>query len=152
MSQAATILIVEHEERDRRLLELMLQPEGYVTITAADGREALAAVADHSIDLILLAITMPVMDGCEVAGILKANSLTKSIPIIMVTAAVDRDTRLAALATGVEEFLAKPIDRAELWLRVRNLLRLKEYGDFLEGYSTVLEQRVRRAPLNRPRT
>jgi diguanylate cyclase (GGDEF)-like protein/PAS domain S-box-containing protein len=142
VSRAATILIVEPDDRDRRLLELMLQPEGYVTITAADGGEALAAVADHSVDLVLLAITMPVMDGCEVARILKANSLTKSIPIIMVTAAVDRETRLAALATGVEEFLAKPIDRAELGLRVRNLLRLKEYGNFLADYSAVLEQRV----------
>jgi diguanylate cyclase (GGDEF)-like protein/PAS domain S-box-containing protein len=142
VSRAATILIVEHEDRDRRLLQLMLQPEGYITITAADGREALAAVADHSVDLILLALTMPGMDGCEVARVLKANSLTKSIPIIMVTTLVDRETRLAALATGVEEFLAKPVDRTELWLRVRNLLRLKEYGDFLAGYSTVLEQRV----------
>lgn len=142
MSRAATILIVEPEDRDRRLLELMLQPEGYITITATDGRTALAAVAEQSIDLVLLSITMPGMDGCEVASILKASSLTKSVPIIMVTTTVDRETRLAALATGVEEFLAKPIDRAELCLRVRNLLRLKEYGDFLAGYNSVLEQRV----------
>ncbi len=142
MSRRATILIVDDEPRNRRLLELLLQPEGYVTVMAADGKAALAAVADHSIDLILLDIRMPSMNGYEVASILKADALTKAIPIIMVTAQVDRETRLAALDAGVEEFLSKPVDRAELWLRVRNLLRLKEYGDLLADYGTVLEQRV----------
>jgi diguanylate cyclase (GGDEF)-like protein/PAS domain S-box-containing protein len=142
MSPTATILIVDDEERNRRLLELLLRPEGYATITAADGQAALAAVAEHSIDLILLDVMMPSMDGYQLAGILKAGADTKSIPIIMVTAHVDRETRMAALAAGVEEFLTKPVDRAELWLRVRNLLRLKEYGDFLVDYSTVLERQV----------
>ena len=151
---AATILIVDDEERSRRLLEVLLEPEGYVTITAANAQEALAAVADHAIDLILLDLVMPAMNGYELATILKADARTKSIPIIMVTAHVDRETRLAALKAGVEEFLTKPVDRAELWLRVRNLLRLKEYGHFLTGYSSVLEQQVteRAGDLQRFRT
>ena len=151
MNRVATILIVDDQEANRRLLEVLLKPEGYATITAADGQEALTAVADHSIDLILLDVMMPKMDGYELASILKADPTTKAIPIIMVTAQVDRETRLAALETGVEEFLTKPVDRAELWLRVRNLLRLKEYGDLLADYSVVLEQRVaeRTANLNR---
>jgi diguanylate cyclase (GGDEF)-like protein/PAS domain S-box-containing protein len=142
VSRVATILIVDDQAANRRLLEVLLKPEGYLTITAADGQEALAAVADNSIDLILLDVMMPKMDGFELANILKADPTTKAIPIIMVTAQVDRETRLAGLETGVEEFLTKPVDRAELWLRVRNLLRLKEYGDLLADYSAVLEQRV----------
>jgi DNA-binding response OmpR family regulator len=59
-----------------------------------------------------------------------------------VTALADRSARLAGLKAGVEEFLTKPVDRAELWLRVRNLLRLKEYGNFLKGHAELLEQQV----------
>lgn len=124
-----TILIVDDEIQNRKLLELLLRPEGYRTLTAANGEEALKVVAEHSPDLILLDIMMPGIDGYEVAVILKADVVTSHIPIIMMTALTDRDTRLAGLNAGAEEFLTKPVDRTELWLRVRNLLRLKIYGD-----------------------
>ncbi len=67
VSRTATILIVDDQEANRRLLEVLLKPEGYLTITASDGHEALAAVADNSIDLILLDVMMPKMDGYELA-------------------------------------------------------------------------------------
>ena len=139
---AASILIVDDEILNRKLLETLLQPEGYLTLSAASGEEALAAIAQHAPDLILLDIMMPDMDGYQVAGILKANPATSNIPIIMVTAHIDRSARLAGLNAGAEEFLTKPVDRAELWLRVRNLLRLKAYGDFLQNHSLILEQQV----------
>ena len=141
-SQPATILIVDDESQNRKLLEALLRPEGYLTICAANGEEALASVAQQAPDLILLDIMMPYMDGYQVASILKANPATCNIPIIMVTAQIDRGARLAALHSGAEEFLTKPVDRAELWLRVRNLLRLKAYGDFLQNHSSSLEQEV----------
>ena len=72
---------------------------------------------------------MPGMDGYQVARTLKANPATSNIPIVMITALIDRSARLAGLNAGVEDFLTKPVDRAELWLRVRNLLRLKTLGD-----------------------
>lgn len=125
-SSAATILIVDDEIQNRKLLEVLLRPEGYVTLCAANGEEALASIAQRAPDLILLDIMMPGMDGYEVAGILKANPATSDIPIIMVTAQIDRSARLAGLNAGAEDFLTKPVDRAELWLRVRNLLRLKD--------------------------
>jgi diguanylate cyclase (GGDEF)-like protein len=139
---AATILVVDDEIQNRKLLEALLRPEGYVTRSAASGEEALASIAQHAPDLILLDIMMPGMDGHQLAGILKADPATAGIPIIMVTALIDRDTRLAGLNAGAEEFLTKPVDRAELWLRVRNLLRLKEFGDFLKNHSAMLEQQV----------
>jgi PAS domain S-box-containing protein len=142
-SAAATILIVDDEMQNRKLLEALLRPEGYLTLSAANGEEALASIAQRAPDLILLDIMMPGMDGYQVAIILKANPATSNIPIIMVTALIDRSARLAGLNAGAEEFLTKPVDRAELWLRVRNLLRLKTFGDFLQRHSSVLEQQVR---------
>lgn len=142
INPAATILIVDDEIRNCKLLEALLRPEGYLTLSATNGAEALAAVAQHTPDLILLDIMMPDMNGYQVAGILKANSATSSIPIIMVTALTDRSARLTGLDAGAEEFLTKPVDRAELWLRVRNLLRLKALGDFFQDHSQILEQQV----------
>lgn len=150
----AEILIVDDEERNCRLLEALLRPEGYVTRRAAGGREALASVAEDPPDLILLDLRMPGMDGGQVASALKADPATRSIPIIMVTAQADREARLAALDAGTEDFLTKPVDRAELVLRVRNLLRLKELNDFLAHHRAVLEAEVqaRTAELQRFRT
>ena len=85
---------------------------------------------------------MPDMDGYEVVARLKAVRATSSIPIIMVTALIDRAARLAGLDAGVEEFLTKPVDRAELGLRVRNLLRTKELGNALQAHSSLLEEKV----------
>ena len=134
-SAAATVLIVDDDLPNRKLLEMLLRSEGYHTLTAANGEQALASIAERAPDLILLDIRMPGMDGCQVARKLKANPATSNIPIIMVTAQDDRSARLSGLNAGAEEFLTKPVDRAELWLRVRNLLRLKELGDSLEHLS-----------------
>ena len=138
----ATILIADDDIQSRKLLEVLLQADGYLTLSAANGKEALASIAKHAPDLILLDIMMPGLDGYQVAGALKANPVTSNIPIIMVTAHNDRSARLAALGAGAEEFLTKPVDRTELCLRVRNLLRLKEFGDFLKNHSVILEQQV----------
>ncbi len=150
----ATILIVDDEPHNRRLLEALLLPEGYVTQCATSGEQALAMAAEQPPDLILLDVMMPGMDGYAVAKILKAQPATKNVPIIMVTAHIDRTARLAGLDSGAEEFLTKPVDRAELWLRVRNLLRLKEFNNYLVNHSAILEQEVaeRSADLQRFRT
>lgn len=142
LTSIANILIVDDEAHNRKLLELLLQPEGYATLCAASGEEALALIAHSPPDLILLDIMMPGMDGYSVATQLKADPATSNIPIIMVTALADRSARLAGLDAGAEEFLTKPVDRAELWLRVRNLLRLKEYADLLQKHSQTLEMQV----------
>jgi len=130
-SEPATILIIDDEPQNRRLLEALLQPEGYRTQSASNGDEAMALIAEQAPDLVLLDIMMPGIDGFEVATRIKSNPTTANIPIIMVTAQDGRGARVIGLNSGVEEFLAKPIDRAELWLRVRNLLRLKASGESL---------------------
>ena len=125
----ARILIVDDERHNRQLLEAMLAPEGYLLLTAASGEEALAIVARQPPDLILLDIMMPGIDGVQVAGQIKGNPATKHIPVIIVTALDDRHSRVLGLSTGAEDFLTKPVDRAELRVRVRNLLRIKADGD-----------------------
>jgi diguanylate cyclase (GGDEF)-like protein len=143
VKQPATVLVVDDEPRNRKLLEALLQAEGYLTRTAQDGQAALEDVLAHPPDLVLLDVMMPGMDGLEVARALKAQVSSASIPIIMLTAQVDRQSRLAGLSAGAEEFLTKPVDRSELYLRVRNLLRLKDLSDALEAQGSALEEQVR---------
>ncbi|MGV8921135.1 MAG: EAL domain-containing protein [Pseudomonas sp.] len=153
-SVPATILIVDDDPQARKLLDMLLQHQGYHIRMACSGEEALQIVKDHPPDLILLDVMMPGMDGFQVASQLKANSDTSNIPIIMLTALNDHAARLEGLAAGAEEFVSKPVDQAELWLRVRNMLRLKSLSDFLQDHSTILEDRVqqRTADLQRFRT
>lgn len=139
----ATLLIVDDEPQVRKLLETLLQYEGYHTQSVASGEEALALVAQQPPDLILLDIMMPGMDGYEVAHQLKGDPATANIPIIMLSALSEPSARLSGLQTGAEEFISKPVERVELWLRVRNLLRLKTYGDQLKSHSLILEQQLR---------
>jgi len=139
LTAPATILIVDDESLNRRLLQALLGHEGYVTRTAGGGEQALASIADDPPDLILLDVMMPGLDGRQVARAVKADPATSKIPIIMVTAQTDREARLAALDAGAEDFVSKPVDRAELWLRVRNLLRLKRLSDLLEEHQLTLE-------------
>src|ERR1700685_874243 len=117
----------------------MLAPEGFVLQTATSGEETLILVEQQRPDLILLDVMMPGMDGYEVTRRIKDNPATKSIPIIMITAMNDRKAMLLGLTAGAEDFLSKPVDRAELKMRVRNLLRLKAFGDRHDKYSKLLE-------------
>ena len=152
--RVSTILIVDDEPQNRKLLEALLKPEGYATATAGTGEEALTAVHRHPPDLVLLDVMMPGMDGYQVARALKGHATTSNIPIIMVTAQTDRSALFQGLDAGAEEFLTKPVNRAELWLRVRNLLRLKELRDLLDSQNEHLEREVqaRTASLQRFRT
>jgi len=139
---AASILIVDNDRLNRELLEVMLAPEGFRLLTAASGEEALAMVARQAPDLILLDILMPDMDGYEVADRIKGNLATQNIPLIMISDLDDRNARMLGLNAGAEDFLTKPVDRAELCVRVRNLLRLKAHGDYHDKYSQMLEGEV----------
>ena len=148
---ASRILIVDDEERNRKLLQVLLGADGYRTEHAANAEEALIVIARSMPDLILLDVMMPGMNGYQLAAILKADPITSNIPIIMLTAHVDRSARLLGLKAGAEEFLTKPFEAAELSLRVRNLLRLKVLGDFLKNHAAILEEQVqaRTADLHR---
>jgi putative two-component system response regulator len=143
LQKRATILVVDDEARNVKLLETLLHVEGYATLVAGNGKDAIALAETAKPDLILLDVMMPGMDGFETVARLKADPRTKPVPVIMVTALDDRNSKLRALDAGAEEFLSKPVDRADLTVRVRNLLRLKEYGDFLANHGRILEAQVK---------
>ena len=119
----ARILIADDQRQNRQLLEIMLSQEGFVFITAARGDEALAIVAQQSPDLILLDVMMPGMDGYQVAAKIKGNLATKNIPIIMVSGLHDSAAKMLAKSAGADDFISRPVERTELLVRVRNLLR-----------------------------
>lgn len=122
------ILIVDDERKNRQLLEVMLAGEGYQFRLAKSGEEALVMVASQRPDLILLDVMMPGMNGYEVATVLNTDPATRHIPIIIVTALNDTNSRLHGLSAGAVAVLTKPVQRSELCLRVRTLLRPEAPG------------------------
>ncbi|MCL5023032.1 MAG: response regulator [Nitrospirae bacterium] len=123
-------------------MKSMLAAQGYEVATAASGSEGLDRAGLFQPDAILLDIMMPEMDGFEACKQLKGKDETNRIPVILVTALDDRASRLSGFKAGADEFLTKPVDRVELTLRLQNLLKVKEYGDFLRNYSKTLESTV----------
>jgi putative two-component system response regulator len=137
-----TVLIVDDEEVALSLFQEILEEEGYRTLTAKSGDEALQRAALNLPDVIIMDVMMPGMSGFETAKILKTSSHTRLIPIVLVTGMDDRASRLSGLHAGAEDFLSKPVDRVELLARVRNLLKIKLYSDLLADQNRLLEHEV----------
>jgi two-component system, sensor histidine kinase and response regulator len=125
------ILIVDDEPKNTRLLKAMLVSENYDILENFNGEQALETVAAINPDLILLDVMMPGIDGFSVCKELKQGEETKIIPIVMVTALSEKEYRIKALEAGADDFLRKPVDRSELVVRVKSLLRIKAYHDEL---------------------
>lgn len=142
MKDRHRILLVDDNEANLALMEALLAPHGYETVLARNGKEALAVVAREEIDLILLDLMMPEIDGIEVCRRLKEDEATRFIPIIIVTALHEEKARLAGIEAGADDFLIKPINELELSTRIRSLLRTKDLND------RVLEAQFRIRQLN----
>ena len=138
----ARILIVDDQPLTRELMTLVVHAQGHKTLIATNGAEALAIAASRDLDLVLLDVVMPGMDGFEVARRLKALERSKNVPIIIVSSLEDKESRISGLAAGAEDFLTRPVDRLELKVRVQNLLRMKRFSDELAGQNAVLERKV----------
>jgi class 3 adenylate cyclase/CheY-like chemotaxis protein len=145
---ASTVLVVDDLPQNVRLLEAILAPRGYDVRSAASGEEALEAIAGSDIDLVLLDIVMPGMDGYEVCRRVREQADTAYLPVVMVTASGD-EQKVKALEAGADDFLTKPIDRSELLARVASLARIKRYQDTikrqageLSAWNRELESRV----------
>ncbi|MFL5802380.1 MAG: response regulator [Roseiflexaceae bacterium] len=128
---AATILIADDDPIGREMLAVLLAPQGYRLIYAGDGAEALAQAELLPPDLVLLDAMMPKMDGFEVCRRLRADPLLREVPVIMLTALDDRESRLQAIEAGADDFISKPFDRIELQARVCTITRLNRYRRLL---------------------
>lgn len=133
-----TILVVDDYEANRRGLGDLLTARGYQVVLAANGTEALQVIGRQPPDCVLLDCVMPGgPSGVEVCAEVKRNPATYLVPVVLVSAASDRELRLAGLEAGADDFLAKPIDVGELYARVRTLLRFKRITDDLESAEAV---------------
>jgi len=139
----SSVLVVDDDESMRLLLQKWMQGDGYRVTLSENGFDAVDKASAEPPDVILLDAQMPVMDGFQVAENLKATQHTRTVPIIMVTALGDAQSKLRALKAGVQEFLTKPVDQSELSLRVQNVLTLKQYSNFLADQNRTLEQMVK---------
>jgi two-component system, OmpR family, response regulator len=120
MGDASTILLVDDEDAVRRVLTFPLERDGYKVVQAADGEEALERFGDQAVDLVVLDIMLPRLDGLEVCKQLRARS---SVPIIMLTARDDELDKVLGLELGADDYITKPFSIREFRSRVRALLR-----------------------------
>jgi class 3 adenylate cyclase len=145
----ATILVADDVPKNVKLLEDLLTNEGYTVLTAADGRQALEEIGRSKLDLVLLDVMMPGMNGYEVCKAIRGDQKTAVLPVVMVTSLDAEVERLSGLEAGADDFLSKPVNEPELLARVRSLLRVKQLYDRVQAQAEelaelnrTLEQRV----------
>jgi len=140
----ASILIVDDRETNTTLLRVMLENVGYCNITTTcDPHLVQTLNQEHQFDIILLDICMPEMDGFEVIEQLKENIEKDYLPVLVITALADEETRVRALECGAKDFILKPFNRVELINRVRNILEVRLLHNQVLEQNANLEQQVR---------
>ena len=142
MKAKPVILVIDDQTQNNDLLEAFLVPEGYEIIKATSGEEALAKLASTEIDLILLDVMMPGMDGFEVTRRIRQDKKNKLMPIILVTALKETEDRIQGIKAGCDDYISKPFDKMELFARIQSLLKIKAYNDQMSNYRKELESEV----------
>ena len=140
-----TVLVVEDDDELRETLQAEFEFEGLTAVTATNGSEAVTTAQRLQPDLILMDVMMPVMDGIEATKIVKGNEQTKHIPIIMLTAAGNREDIVAGLEAGAIDYITKPFFMPELKARLRSILQHKIMYDELKRIQDTLirDERLR---------
>jgi DNA-binding response OmpR family regulator len=132
-AETFTILAVDDDPDALFILDRLLCRQGYRVRTAAGGKAALAALEEEVVDVIVLDVMMPDLDGLAVCGALRRNERTRAIPVVLLTASVQTETRLAAMALGVTEFVTKPLNSRDLLARIRAQLHQRKLAGDLEA-------------------
>ncbi|MCK5075331.1 MAG: hybrid sensor histidine kinase/response regulator [Calditrichia bacterium] len=141
MKKQYKILIVEDDSESADLLIYFLKPENYIIEVATDGKQALEVLERYSPDIILLDVMMPEIDGFSVCKKIKDGSITRHIPVIMLTALKELKDRIKAIEAGADDFITKPFDSLELLARVRSLLKTKTYFEELQETNKELKEK-----------
>ncbi|HEX3726158.1 MAG TPA: HD domain-containing phosphohydrolase [Pirellulales bacterium] len=142
---SAKIMIVDDEPVNLKVAAKYLQVEGVQNILCTtEPRDVIALVAKEQPDVLLLDIMMPHMSGLDILAALRAEERFAHMPVVILTAMTDRQTKQQALELGASDFLAKPVDPVELIPRIRNVLVVKRHSDYLQRYSQELEAAVLR--------
>jgi putative two-component system response regulator len=137
-SVTGTILVADDQAANRELLDELLTTQGFRVVTVPDGAAAVEELTRTQVDLVLLDVMMPHLNGFEVCQKIKSNPETYLIPIVLVTALSDKKDRIEGIKAGADDFLTRPVDRVELLARVGSLLKLKHRTDELERAEAVL--------------
>lgn len=147
---AHTIMVIDDDPDAREILADILSVQGYQFAFAASSQELFAQLSTQCPDLVLLDVMLPGIDGYTICEQLRRDPRTEAVPIIMITALDDRDSRLCGLAAGADEFLTKPVDSLELRIRVQTVTRLNRYRLLLqereqrEAQARALAQQIQR--------
>jgi signal transduction histidine kinase len=141
-ADAPCILVADDEPDMRRFLASQLRSK-YRVVEAVDGRQALQVAQERKVDLILLDMMMPEKDGLQVCRELREQAATQAVPIILLTARVDEETKLVALSSGANDFLVKPFSTTELKVRVRNLIASHQLQQRLSEQNQLLTETLR---------
>ena len=128
----STLLIVDDDADNREALGAVLAGGGYRLLYARNGGEALALLEQQPVDLVLLDVMMPIMDGYETCRRIRASRWVAEVPVLMVTTLNDRRSRLQGIEAGADDFISKPVDPDELEIRVRAITRLNRYRLILQ--------------------
>lgn len=136
----ACILVVDDQEPNRRLLADLLQYQGYSVVQADGGRAALEGLKISRVDLILLDVMMPDLDGFAVLRAIRDDAALAHLPVVLCTALDPERERVRGLEAGADDFLQKPVNHAELLARVRSLLRVKQLFDRVAASESELRQ------------
>ncbi len=137
-SITGTILVADDQAANRELLEELLTAQGCKVVAVPDGAAAIAELTRTGVDLVLLDVMMPHLNGFEVCEKIKSNPETYLIPVVLLTALSAQQDRIEGIKAGADDFLTRPVDRTELLARVRSLLKLKHRTDELERAESVL--------------
>ncbi len=130
--EKSLVLIVDDIPLNRKLQKTYLKEVGYNVVLAENGIEALRRIKETSPDLVLLDVMMPQMDGYQVCRHIKNNIKTRFIPVIMVTALNEIDSKIKGIEAGADDFICKPFNKLELLARVKSLLRIKRLNQELQ--------------------